>query len=93
MNEQALKKVAFKYKELIMPPYNQMIEMDGFEAICIFSKTHSGTSIYVPSIRTIFGRCLDKDMINLYNRTNIRELVQKYGYSEKYVRDLVRGDK
>ena len=91
MDEKALKTAAKKYKHLITPPYNQMMEMDGFEAICALSKAYSGTSVYIPSLRTIFGRCLDTDMLEQYARTNVRELVQKYGYSERYVRDLVKG--
>jgi len=91
MDVNALKTAAKKYNHLITPPYNQMMEMDGFEAICAFSKTYSGTSVYIPSLRTIFGQCLDMDMLDNYARTNVRELVQMYGYSERYVRDLVKG--
>jgi len=93
MDEKELKATAKKHKHLIMPPYNGMVELDGFEAICAFSKAFSGTTVYVPSLRRIFGQCLDMDMLEHYTRTNVRELVQKYGYSERYVRDLVRRDR
>jgi len=70
-----------------------MMEMDGFGAICTFSRTFSGTNVYVPSLRTIFSQCLEKDMLQHYDGANIRELVQKYGFSERHVRDLVKQKK
>ena len=93
MNEQVVKQAAYRYQDYILPPYNAMMEMDGFDAICAFSRTFSGTNIYVPSLRTIFSHCLEKDMLQHYNGTNIRELVQKYGFSERYVRNLVKQKK
>ena len=93
MNERIVKQAAQKYNDFILPPYNLMMEMDGFEAICSFSRTFSGTSVYVPSLRTIFGQCLEKEILSQYNGTNIRELVQKFGFSERHVRDLIRKNK
>ena len=90
MNEKVIKQAAKRYQSFILPPYGTMMETDGFNAICAFSRTFSGTSIYVPSLRTIFGQCLEKDMLQHYNGTNIREIVQIYGFSEKHVRDLLR---
>ena len=93
MNEEVLKEIAKKHKDLILPPYDEMMEMDGFEAICAFSKTFGGASIYVPKLRTIFKQCINKEMLEQYVGANIRELVQKYGFSERYVRNLIMGDK
>ena len=90
MNERVLKQAAKRYQDFILPPYDSMMDMDGFDAICAFSKTFSGTSVYVPSLRTIFGQCLEKEMLNAWNGANLRELVQKYGFSERHVRDLVK---
>ncbi|MCL2398709.1 MAG: hypothetical protein FWC91_03060 [Defluviitaleaceae bacterium] len=93
MDERIIKQVAQKHNDFILPPYDEIMEMDGFNAICTFSRTFSGTSIYVPSLRTIFGQCLEKEILSQYNGTNIRELVQKFGFSERYVRALVRKNK
>ena len=90
MNEHILKKVAVKYNEYILPPYDIIMEMDGFDAICTFSKHFSGTSVYVPSIRTIFRQCLEMEMLNNYNGCNTKELVQNYGFSERHVRKLLQ---
>jgi len=93
MNEQVVKQAAHRYRGYVLPPYDTMMEMDGFGAICAFSRTFSGTNVYVPSLRTIFSQCLEKDMLLHYDGANIRELVQKYGFSERYVRDLVKQKK
>ena len=93
MNESVVRQAAKKYQESILPPYDAMMDMDGFDSICAFSKTFSGSSVYVPSLRTIFGQCLEKDMLNAWNGANVRELVQKYGYSERHVRDLIRRER
>ena len=90
MNEHVVKQAAHRYQGYILSPYDTMMDTDGFGAICAFSRTFSGTSIYVPSLRTIFSQCLEKDMLQHYNGTNIRELVQKYGFSERHVRNVVR---
>ena len=90
MDEKVMRQAAKLYQECILPPYDAMMEMDGFDAICAFSETFSGTSVYVPSLRTIFKQCLEKDMLRKWNGVNVRELVQKYGFSERYVRDLLK---
>ena len=90
MDERIVKQAARRYQDHILPPYDAIMDMDGFEAICAFSKTFSGSSIYVPRLRTIFGQCLEMDMLTNYNGANVRELVQKYGFSERHVRDLIK---
>ena len=93
MDERAVKHAAQRYQDCILPPYDTMMEMDGFDAICAFSRTFSGTSVYVPSLRTIFGQCIEKDILERYTGANIRELVRKYGFSERHVRDLIKREK
>jgi Mor family transcriptional regulator len=93
MNERTVKQAALRYQDCILQPYDAMMDMDGFDAICTFSKTFGGTSVYVPSVRTIFGQCLEKDMLNAWNGANVRELVQKYGFSERHIRDLIKREK
>ena len=90
MNEKVLRDAARLYQDDILPPYDSMMEMDGFDAICEFSRTFSGTSVYVPSLRTIFGQCLEKDMLHYWNGANVRELVRRYGFSERHIRDMLR---
>ena len=93
MNENILRQAARRHQEYILPPYDAIMDMDGFDAICAFSQTFSGTSVYVPRLRTIFGQCLEREIQRNYNGTNVRELVQKYGYSERHIRNIIRYNK
>lgn len=93
MNERVIKEAAKRYQEYVLPPYDAMMDMDGFDAICEFSKHFSGTSVYIPKMRSIFGGCLERDMLRVWNGVNMREIVQKYGYSERHVRELIKREK
>ena len=90
MKEDIIKQAATRYQDYILPPYDVMMNMDGFDAICAFSHNFSGTSVYVPSLRTIFGQCLERDILARYTGTNVRELVRDYGFSERHIRDVLR---
>jgi len=93
MDEKDIQQVAEKHRDYILSPYDSMMDMSGFEAICTFTKAFGGSTIYVPSLKTIFAQCIDKEMLSLYNGKNVRELVRKYGYSERYVRNLIKKEK
>jgi len=91
MSEKMLKAAAERYRDSILPPYDKIMELEnGFEAICAFSKAFSGGSVYVPSLRTIFKECIDQEIQEQHNGKNIRELVRAYGFSERYIRNLLR---
>ena len=89
MTKQILRDAAKAHQECIMSPYDKFMGTDGFEAIYLFSETFSGTNIYVPSLRTIFKECIERRIIDNYNGSNIKELVCKYGFSERFIRDLL----
>jgi len=91
MNERQIKEVAMRHQDCIQPPYDAMMDMDGFGVICTFARTFGGSTVYIPSLRSIFGPCLDKDMLEMYSKgVTVRELVKTYGYSETHVRNLVK---
>lgn len=94
MNETILKNAADQYKECILPPFGEFMDMDGFDAICAFSKTFGGSSVYIPSVRTIFKQCIEQDMIRRYcrKRKNIHELVRAYGFSERHIRNVLKNE-
>ena len=93
MDKKFLKEVAIKYKGLIQPPYDLMMDLEGFDTICAFADSFGGSSVYVPSLRTIFSECLEKDMLEQYNGANVRYLVRKYGFTERHIRDLLKREK
>ena len=90
MNRELLRYAAMKHKEDILPPYDQLIDMEGFEAVCGFSDLLGGTTYYVPQVGKIFRRCLEKEIIEEFDGGNYRELRRKYGFSETFLRNLLR---
>ena len=90
MNQQVLKQAAERYQDYIISPYDVIMNLSGFEAICEFSRNFGGSSVYIPGLRTIFSDCIDQDIIDRYNGRNIRELIQNYGYSENRIRRLIK---
>jgi len=92
MNKTFLRDAAILHPHLILPPYDEVLNMDGFDAICAFSQAFSGGSVYVPSLRSIFKGCIEQEIRNKYNnnKKNIRALAKDYTVSERYIRSLVQ---
>ena len=89
MEKNALRKAAERYKQLIMPPYDSMMDLDGFEAIYAFAQYYSGCRVYVPGLRTIFSECIEKEIMRTYNGRNMNALVRSFGCSERFIRQLI----
>ena len=95
MDKELLKELARKHPEIILPPYDAvMAAPDGFEAICLIAEHLGGHNTYVPSLRTIFSRCLEAGARQEYGGTrhkSIAHLSRKYGYTERHLRRLLEG--
>ena len=92
MNRSLVRSAAFMHRSEILEPYDAFLELDGFDAICAFSELLGGSAVYVPSIRTIFGRCLKAEARKeLESAKNISffKLSRKYGFSERHLRRLL----
>lgn len=89
MNKEILRQAAQLHPTEILQPYDAMIEMDGFDAICAFAEHLGGLTIYVPSARSIFSRCLELEARKEFNGKNLNMLAKKYGYTERHMRRLM----
>jgi len=89
MNDK-IKEAALLHPALILPPYCEIINTNGFDAICVFSKAFSGGNVYIPSLRTIFKQCIEQEIYNRYNGKNIRTLASDYNLSERHIRTLLQ---
>jgi Mor family transcriptional regulator len=89
MNKTILKHAALLHPDFIMQPYDEMMNRHGFEMIYCFSECLGGRTIYVPSARTIFSRCLEEEVRKEYNGKNVPYLTRKYGFSERHLRRLL----
>jgi len=90
MNKAILRQVALKYPGEVMEPYDAILDLDGFDAICAFSDYLGGMTVYVPTLRTIFARCIELEASKEFNGANYRSLCQKYGFSDRHLRRFLR---
>jgi len=90
MNDNILKQAADAYPGLILPPYDGLIELVGYESVCAFADAFGGCNLYVPLKRYIFKDCLMQAAVNEFNGVNYTQLARKYGFCEKHVRRVVR---
>jgi hypothetical protein len=90
METTVLRKAALKNRALIMPPYDAIIDMEGFEAVCAFCDFLGGTSVYIPNKRTVFQHCLEKEAMREFNGHNYQFLSAKYGFSQNHFRKLAK---
>lgn len=91
MNKSILRQAAQRHPSEIMHPYDVIMGLDGFDAICAIGEHMGGLSVYVPSIRTIFARCLEAEARSEYKGGSIAALAQKYGFTERHMRRILGG--
>ena len=94
IQREAMRAAATNHPESILNPYDLLYGLDWFDSICALAEAAGGSSIYVPSARKIFSKCLEQDARNEME-SNTREkriharLAKKYGYSEMQMRRIL----
>ena len=91
MEKSLLCDIAQRHKSVIMQPYDAIMDLNGFNAICAFVDYLGGMSVYIPTLRTIFIRCLEQEAMNEFSGANYADLCRKYGFSERHLRRLLTG--
>ncbi len=86
MNKHLLKDLAARHQEDILPPYNELIKIIGFEGLCAISDEFCGTSIYIPTKKRLFHGCVIKQVLEEFNGFNYKELSRKFDLAERTVR-------
>ena len=89
MDMKNLKEVALKHKELLLPPYGEIITMDGFGAVCALSQHFYGEIHLMPSVRHIFSACIKQEVIEKYKTHRLADLSKKYDYSVRTLRKWI----
>jgi len=72
-----------KYPELVLWPYDQIIGLDGIDAVGAFVQCFGGSSVYVPSLRSIFRECLLAAA-----RDDLTD-GKSFGYSQRHFRRIL----
>ena len=89
MDKTLLHHVATLHPNEIMNPYDVIMARHGFDTICTISEQMGGLTIYIPKMRTIFSRCLEKEAAKEYNGFNSAAISQKYGFTERHMRRML----
>ena len=89
MTERSLKTLVLKYPDKIMYPFDMLYEEIGYDGICLLSDMYSGSSLYIPSKKRMFSKCLSEELLKEFDGFNIRQLAQKYGFCERTVRCIL----
>lgn len=90
MDKNLLRHAALLHPHEIMPPYDEIMKIHGFDAVYEFVDLFGGCTIYVPYARKIFSGCLEEEARREYNGHNMHQLSKKYGFSERWLRDALR---
>ena len=89
MDAKAVKSAAAKYQEFILPPFGELMDASGIDAVFALANMFGGSNVYIPSLRTIFKDCIEQDIIHQYKSKSATELVKLYGFSERHIRNIV----
>jgi Mor family transcriptional regulator len=89
MNKSVLRYAAYAHKTYVLEPFDVIMDLHGFDALCTLSDTLGGRSVYIPSLRTMFMGCLEMEMRREYSGANIKELARKYEMSERHIRRVL----
>jgi len=89
MNENYLKQLAKTYSDQILPPFDSLIKLMGYDALCDLSTIYGGTSIYIPTRKRMFSGCVKKQIIKNFDGHNYKELAKEFGYCERSIRNII----
>jgi len=90
MNKEILLKAATTHPDEIIEPYRSMFKLGGFEAIIALVELQGGSTVYVPSSRTIFSRCLEEAAKEEIGKMDSRALARKYGFSDRHMKRMLK---
>jgi Mor family transcriptional regulator len=92
MEKELIRLAADKHKPDIPEPFDEIMKICGYEAICTLCECLGGSTVYIPTLHTIFKRCLEREAIDEFDGGNYVKLARKYGFSERHLRKLVNGE-
>lgn len=90
MNDLFLKDVVVNYSEEILPPFNMIFNIIGYNSLCILVEKYGGSSIYIPTKKRLFGNCFARQIQAEFDGGNYRELAVKYNLCERTIRNITR---
>lgn len=75
--------------EYLNGAYNELANLLGIEAVLKIHAAYRGQQITFP-VQLFSKDFLRKQIVEEYNGSNIKQLATKYGYSEKWIRKILK---
>lgn len=75
--------------EYLNGAYSELANLLGIEAVLKIHSAYRGQQITFP-VQLFRKEFLKKQIVDEYNGYNIKQLATKYGYSEKWVRQILK---
>lgn len=75
--------------EYLNGAYSELANLLGIEAVLKIHSAYRGQQITFP-VQLFSKEFLKKQIVDEYNGYNIKQLAAKYGYSEKWVRQILK---
>ncbi len=70
--------------------YREVCEVIGLEKGLKLMKALGGNQLYIPRIRWIASRLNRRNIKKEFNGSNYKQLARKYGYSERWIRNIIK---
>jgi Mor family transcriptional regulator len=90
MQNSILRRAAALHPTEVMEPFGTLMEQFGFDAVCSIVDYLGGATVYIPSKRTIFLKCLEKEARKEFEQLTYNKIHRKYGISERQMRRMMR---
>jgi len=90
MNNLFLKEIVGNSYNDIMPPFDSIINIIGFNSLCVLTEQFGGSSIYIPTKKRLFANCIARQIKKEFNGGNYRQLAIKYNLCERTIRNITR---
>jgi len=75
--------------EYLNGAYSELANLLGMDAVLKIHANYRGTQIFFP-VELFSREFIAKQIVDEYNGHNVRELATKYGYTEKWVRKILK---
>lgn len=75
--------------EYLNGSYQELATLLGVDAVLKIYSSYRGTQIFFP-VQLFSKEFITEQIINEYDGKNIRDLATKYGYTEKWIRKILK---
>lgn len=89
MNDELMKEIILRYKDQVTPPFDDILETIGIDALYYIANEFGGSDLYIPTARRMFGPCLSRQITSDFTGDNYRELAKRYGLCARAMRSIV----